>query len=122
MDRTDNYSTDYISTSYYQTLVDYRQQANFLLTQVESSKDVDKQQEFKWFMKLLVREMKPKYQRREDVDKPEVLSKKRVEDMSLKELRKVLENICLLQEKLGITSRAKSEYELKEKGAVKKEQ
>lgn len=123
MDRSDNYNTDYTSHTYYRTLVEWRQKANYLLTRVEANKDPELQEEFKWFMKLLIREMKPKYMRREDVEKPDELenSDKKVEDMSLKELREVLENICILQEKLGITSRATQEWEMEEKGAENKE-
>lgn len=120
-DRTQDYSTDYVSQNYYNHLVQLRQNANLLLTQVEAEKDPQMQKKFKWFMKLLVREMEPKYMRRTDMDKPEILENKEVEELTHKECEKVLKSICRLQEKLGITAMSTNEYRIDKTGVTDKE-
>lgn len=125
MKRTDNYSTEYISSDYYSTLVEARMEANYLLTQLEFSEDPDIQTRFKQVMSFLTKEMLEKYQRREDVEKPDAIQKVDFIDMQeldVNDCRKILASIRDLQEKLGITSMARNDYEMDEKGAVKKEQ
>lgn len=124
MDRTDNYSTEYISSGYYTQLVEARMEANKLLTKLEFEEDPEIQSRFKRVLSFLAKEMEKKYQRREDLDKPDELSKLDNYDMSqlnVNECRQVLESFRDLQEKLGITSMARNEYELSKKGAVEKE-
>jgi len=123
-DRTDNYSTDYHSAGYYQKLVELRMQANKLLTELEFSSEPDTQERFKRVLSLLAKEMEPKYQRRKDMDEPSILEENESLDMSkvdVKTCGELLRSFTDLQEKLGITSMAKNEYEVQEKGAVKKE-
>jgi len=124
MDRTENYSTEYHSAGYYRTLVELRLQANKLLTKLEFDKDPSTQQEFKQVLSLLAKEMGSKYQRREDVEKPELLKEKEslnMNDVPVNKCRSLLDSFRDLQEKLGITSMAKNEYELDPKGVNKKQ-
>jgi len=125
MKRTENYSTEYISSDYYSTLVEARMEANYLLTQLEFTQDKKIQDRFKQTMSFLTKEMEKKYQRREDVEKPEPIKNVdhiNMNDLSVNDCRNVLASIRDLQEKLGITSMARNDYEMDEKGAVKKEQ
>ena len=125
MKRTDNYSTEYISSDYYSTLVDARMHANYLLTELEFNEDPETQERFMKTMSFLTKEMEKKYQRRKDVEKPEVLEEMdtvNVQELTVNQCRTVLDTIRDLQEKLGITSMARNDYEMDEKGAVKKEQ
>ena len=123
MDETDNYSTEYISQGYYRTLVDARMMANQLLTKVEFEKDTGVQSKFKRVLSFLAKEMEPKYMRRDDMDKPEELEGLDNYDLSgvgVDDCRKILESFRELQEVLGITSMARREYELNERGAKDK--
>lgn len=123
-DKTGKYRTQYESIPYYNYLVRLRQEANLLLTEWEREQDLEKQSEFKDVMKLLIREMEPKYQRRKDIDKPEILQNwqdSETLDLNVKELRKVLYSIRDLQEKLGIVSKARQEYAVEEMGEVSAE-
>jgi len=123
MEETDNYSTEYISQGYYRTLVDARMMANQLLTKVEFEKDPGVQSEFKRVLSFLAKEMEPKYMRRDDMDKPEELEDLDNYDLSgvgVDDCRKILESFRELQEVLGITSMARREYELNERGAKDK--
>jgi len=123
MEETDNYSTEYISQGYYRTLVDARMMANQLLTKVEFEKDPGVQSEFKRVLSFLAKEMEPKYMRRDDMDKPEELEELDNYDLSgvgVDDCRKILESFRELQEVLGITSMARREYELNERGAKDK--
>jgi len=123
MEETDNYSTEYISQGYYRTLVDARMMANQLLTKVEFEKDPGVQSEFKRVLSFLAKEMEPKYMRRGDMDKPEELEELDNYDLSgvgVDDCRKILESFRELQEVLGITSMARREYELNERGAKDK--
>ena len=123
MEETDNYSTEYISQGYYRTLVDARMMANQLLTKVEFEKDPGVQSEFKRVLSFLAKEMEPKYMRRDDMDKPEQLEELDNYDLSgvgVDDCRKILESFRELQEVLGITSMARREYELNERGAKDK--
>jgi len=123
MKQSDNYSTDYISQGYYQNLVETRMECNRLSTELELEADNDKEERFKKYMSFLAKELVPKYQRRSDKEKPEKL-----EDLDHLELTKLSVNDCRrlltdfndLMEKLGIVSKANTEYELKPKGAVNK--
>lgn len=117
-ERTQNYSTDFVSRDYYAYLVNLRVKANQELVAAQTRKDLERQEDFKTAMKLLVREMRPKYLRREDIERPEILDEKRVEDMSIKELDELLMNFSRLQEALGITSMARNEFEIDTMGAV----
>jgi len=124
MDRTDNYSTEYQNAEYYRRLVDLRMEANKLLTELQFDQDRDTQRRFKKVLSFLAKEMEPKYQRRTDMEKPKILERDAELDMSKVEVNQcaeLLEDFRDLQEKLGITSMARNEYELDEKGAVKKE-
>lgn len=117
-EKTQNYSTDFVSRDYYAYLVNLRVKANQELVAAQTRKDLERQEDFKTAMKLLVREMRPKYLRREDIERPEILDEKRVEDMSIKELDQLLMDFSRLQEALGITSMAKNEFEIDTMGAV----
>lgn len=124
MDRTDNYSTEYHSVGYYKTLVELRLQANKLLTELEFDSDTETQKRFKQVLSLLAKEMESKYQRRDDLEKPDELQDRdnfNMSQVSVNDARNILNSFRNLQEKLGITSMAKAEYEMDEKGAVKKE-
>lgn len=118
MKRTQNYSTDYVNDNYYKTLVDVRMNCTFLLMKAQKDQDPDLQNEFIWNLKWLAFEMDPKYERREDLDKPEELENKEVENLTLNEAQKVLKSMMTLQERLGITSKARNEYEMDTIGAV----
>lgn len=117
-ERTQNYSTDFVSRDYYAYLVNLRVKANQELVAAQTRKDLERQEDFKTAMTLLVREMRPKYLRREDIERPKILDEKRVEDMSIKELDELLMDLSRLQEALGITSMAKNEFEIDTMGAV----
>ena len=117
MKRTDNYSTDFISQDYYSYLVELRKICNYILTLAEKETDPEIQDDFFWHLKLLVREMEPKYERRQDIDKPEEL-KKEVEELNLREGQSILSSVSTLQERLGITSMARNDYEMDPIGAV----
>lgn len=123
MERSENYSTRFVSQGYYSWLVELRAHCNMLLTELDSTQDLDTQKEFKKNLTLLVREMESKYQRRKDIDKPEVLDDKNdynMSDVDLNDCREVLQSIRNLQEKLGITSMARNEYEMDEMGMTDK--
>lgn len=90
----------------------------FLLMKAQKDQDPDLQNEFIWNLKWLAFEMDPKYERREDLDKPEELENKEVENLTLNEAQKVLKSMMTLQERLGITSKARNEYEMDTIGAV----
>jgi len=122
-DKTQNYSTDYHSAGYYRTLVELRLQSNKLLTELQFDADPERQKQFKRVLSLLAKEMAPKYQRREDTEKPDALKKDVALDLSnidVNECADLLRSFRDLQEKLGITSMASNEYKVDEKGAVKK--
>jgi len=122
--RTENYSTEYASVGYYKFLVNLRLEANKLLTEFEFSNQKKSQDDFKKVLSMLAKEMEPKYQRREDTEKPDVLEDRDDFDMSdvnINDCRSLLQSFRDLQEKLGITSMARNDYEMDEKGAVKKE-
>lgn len=124
MDQTDNYSTDYISSGYYQQLVEAKMKCNQLLTQFDSENDMQIQNRFKQYLSFLARELVPKYQRRKDKEVPDKikdLDKMDLTGLDMRECRNILNDFNDLIEKLGIVSKANHEYELKEKGAVKKE-
>lgn len=124
MDRTENYSTDYISSGYYQQIVETRMICNQLLTKFETEGDEELQQKFKQHVSFLAKELVPKYQRREDKEVPEKLQEMEELDLTklqVNECRSILRDFNDLMEKLGIVSKAKNEYELEEKGAVKKQ-
>lgn len=121
MKRTENYSTDFVSRDYYSYLVQLRQRCNMLLTRLEAERDPEVQEEFKMWLTLLTREMKPKYERREDMSVPEQLQGERagkVSELSVKDCTDVLSSISTLQERLGITSMARNKYEMDSMGAV----
>jgi len=125
--KTENYSTDFIASNYYTKLVEARLKCNASLTESELNESPEAQEEFKQLLTFLVREMYPKYQRREDIDPPEVLEKHlqekdhlNVSKLTMKDCRKILRNLNDLQEKLGIVSRARSEYEVEKEGAEDK--
>jgi len=120
-ERTDNYSTRFVSQGYYSYLVELRAKCNMLLTELDSSQDTDTQQEFKQMLTLLVREMNPKFDRREDMERPEILEARDTLDMTavgINDCRVILRKITALQERLGITSMAKNEYAMDTIGAV----
>jgi len=122
-ERTDNYSTRFVSQGYYSYLVELRAKCNMLLTELDSSQDTDTQQEFKQMLTLLVREMNPKFDRREDMERPEILEDRDTLDMTavgINDCRVILRKITALQERLGITSMAKNEYAMDEMGVENK--
>ena len=121
MDRTNNYKADFSGVKYYTYLINLRQESNIRLTEAERSTSVEKEMNFKWVLKLYAREMKPKYIKREDTDMPDLLkSDREIEDMSIRECERILENLNRLQEKIAITARERPEYELNERGAKDK--
>lgn len=123
MDRSDNYSTDFISQGYYQRLVDTRMKCNQLLTELETETDAEVEKKFKQYLSFMAKELVPKYQRRKDKEMPDILEnldKLDLTKLSVNECRTVLQDFNDLMEKLGIVSKANTEYELEEKGAVKK--
>lgn len=122
-ERTENYSTRFVSQGYYSYLVELRAKCNMLLTDFDSSQDPEIQDEFKQMLTLLVREMNPKFDRREDMDRPETLENRDRLDMGsvgMDECREILRKVSKLQERLGITSMAKNEYEMDPMGEVDK--
>lgn len=124
MKRSDNYSTRFVSQGYYSYLVELRADCNILLTDLDFDEDPKTQREFKRSLTLLVREMNPKFDRREDMDRPEELKdrgNRNMSDVSLDSCRKILRELTTLQERVGITSMAKNEYEMDEMGAEKKD-
>jgi len=125
MKQSDNYSTDYISQGYYQNLVETRMECNRLSTELELEADNDKEERFKKYMSFLAKELVPKYQRRSDKEKPEKLEELehlQMTQLSVNECRDLLRDFNDLMEKLGIVSKANSEYELEPKGAIKKDE
>jgi hypothetical protein len=95
-----------------------------MLTKLQFEQSPEVQEQFKQHLSLLAKEMSPKYQRREDVDKPDVLEDNEgvaLTDVSVKECQELLASFRDLQEKLGITSMARNEYEVSQKGVKKKE-
>lgn len=124
MKETENYSTNYISSTYYQRIVELRMISNKLLTELETSTDPETAQRFKKNVSLLAKELVPKYQRRQDKELPEVLEgmdNLNLSQLSVNQCSRLLRDFNDLAEKLGIISSANSEYEIEERGAVKKE-
>jgi len=65
--------------------------------------------------------MNPKFDRREDMERPEILEARDSLDMTavgMNDCRVILRKITALQERLGITSMAKNEYAMDSIGAV----
>jgi hypothetical protein len=125
VEKSGDYNTDFIAGNYYQTLVDARMQANVLLTKLEAERDPQVQEEFKRVLSFLAKEMEAKYQRRENKEKPDPLENMddyNMTDVCLDDCRDVLEDFRDLQEKLGITSMARREYQTSKKGAEKKDE
>jgi len=121
MKKSENYKTDFVSRDYYSYLVELRQECNYLFISTQKENDPNIQEQFKWSLKLLVWEMKPKYLRRQDEDMPDALEKD-VQNCTMRECEIILESINRLQEKLGITSKAREEYEKDLQGAEKKQE
>jgi hypothetical protein len=124
MERSDDYETEFVSNNYYQTLVDARLEANKLLTKLEAEKDPEVQERFKRVLSFLAKEMEAKYQRRSDKDKPEILQRDNYDmtGVGLDDCREILQDFRDLQEKLGITSMARQQYQTRKKGAVNKDE
>lgn len=123
MRQSDNYSTDYISQGYYQRIVDTRMKCNQLSTELETETDEDVSKRFKQYLSFLAKELAPKYQRRDDKEKPEILEEMenlQMTQLSVNECRVLLRDFNDLMEKLGIVSKANKEYEMDTKGAVNK--
>jgi len=124
MERSDDYETEFVSNNYYQTLVDARLEANKMLTKLEAENDPAVQERFKRVLSFLAKEMEAKYQRRSDKEKPEILQDRddyNMTDVGLDDCRQILQDFRDLQEKLGITSMARQQYQTSKKGAVKKD-
>lgn len=124
MDPSDNFETEFVSGEYYRTLVEAKLRGNMLLTQLETDNDQETQRQFKSVISFLSREISPKYDRREDLDRPDILEDREKYDMTnvgVQKCRELLRDYSRLMEKLGIVSMARRQYEMKEKGAVKKE-
>jgi len=71
----------------------------------------------------LAKELAPKYQRRDDKEKPDKLKELehlQMTKLSVNECKNLLRDFNDLMEKLGIVSKANKEYELEPKGAVNK--
>lgn len=124
MERSDDYETEFVSNNYYQTLVDARLEANKMLTKLEAEKDPEVQERFKRVLSFLAKEMEAKYQRRSDKEKPEILQRDDYDmtDVGLDDCREILQDFRDLQEKLGITSMARQQYQTEKKGAVNKDE
>jgi len=122
MERSDDYETEFVSNNYYQTLVDARLEANKMLTKLEAENDPAVQERFKRVLSFLAKEMEAKYQRRSDKEKPEILQRDNYDmtDVGLDDCREILQDFRDLQEKLGITSMARQQYQTSKKGAVDK--
>lgn len=122
-ERTKNYSTQFVSQGYYSYLVELRAKCNMMLTELDASQDIEKQEEFKQMLTLLVREMNPKFDRREDMERPEELEDRdnlNMSNVGLDSCREILREVTTLQERLGITSMAKNEYAMDEMGVENK--
>ena len=115
-EKTDNYETDYISNDHYIRCVQLRHECNDLLTKAERTSDRENSQKFKWFLKLYYREMYPKFEERQDVEDP-VDEDEEINELTLGECESVLMTLNLLQNKLGITSKAYKRYEKTKEGA-----
>jgi len=124
VERSDDYETEFVSNNYYQTLVDARLEANKMLTKLEAENDPAVQQRFKRVLSFLAKEMEAKYQRRSDKEKPEILQRDNYDmtDVGLDDCREILQDFRDLQEKLGITSMARQQYQTSKKGAVNKDE
>lgn len=124
MERSEDYETEFVSNNYYQTLVDARLEANKMLTKLEAENDPAVQQRFKRVLSFLAKEMEAKYQRRSDKEKPEILQRDNYDmtDVGLDDCREILQDFRDLQEKLGITSMARQQYQTSKKGAVNKDE
>jgi len=124
MERSDDYETEFVSNNYYQTLVDARLEANKMLTKLEAENDPAVQERFKRVLSFLAKEMEAKYQRRSDKEKPEILQRDNYDmtDVGLDDCREILQDFRDLQEKLGITSMARQQYQTSKKGAVNKDE
>lgn len=123
MDRSNNYSTDYISQGYYQRLVDTRMKCNQLSTKLETETDQELNLQFKQYLSFLAKELVPKYQRREDKELPKILEDKehlQLTQLNVNECRKILRDFNDLMEKLGIVSKANQEYKMNTKGVKNK--
>jgi len=122
MERSEDYETEFVSNNYYQTLVDARLEANKMLTKLEAENDPAVQERFKRVLSFLAKEMEAKYQRRTDKEKPEILQRDKYDmtDVGLDDCREILQDFRDLQEKLGITSMARQQYQTSKKGAVDK--
>lgn len=123
MDRSNNYSTDYISQGYYQRLVDTRMKCNQLSTKLETETDEKLNLQFKQYLSFLAKELVPKYQRREDKELPEILKDKehlQLTQLNVNECRTILRDFNDLMEKLGIVSKANQEYKMNTKGVKNK--
>jgi hypothetical protein len=125
MKETDNYSTNYISSTYYQRIVELRMISNKLATELETSTDPETEKRFKKNVSLLAKELAPKYQRRSDKKVPDELDEMdnyNLSSLTVNKCRELLRDFNDLAEKLGIISSANSEYEIEERGAVKKDE
>lgn len=124
MERSDDYETEFVSNNYYQTLVDARLEANKMLTKLEAENDPAVQERFKRVLSFLAKEMESKYQRRSDKEKPDILQRDNYDmtDVGLDDCREILQDFRDLQEKLGITSMARQQYQTSKKGAVNKDE
>jgi len=124
MERSDDYETEFVSNNYYQTLVDARLEANKMLTKLEAENDPAVQERFKRVLSFLAKEMEAKYQRRSDKEKPEILQRDNYDmtDVGLDDCREILQDFRDLQEKLGITSMARQQYQTSKRGAVNKDE
>jgi len=124
VERSDDYETEFVSNNYYQTLVDARLEANKMLTKLEAENDPAVQERFKRVLSFLAKEMEAKYQRRSDKEKPEILQRDNYDmtDVGLDDCREILQDFRDLQEKLGITSMARQQYQTSKKGAVNKDE
>jgi len=129
MEETENYKSEYQSARFYKELIDTRTTAHHVLTRYGSTPNNTKKKAelgltFKKHVNFLALELEAMFQEREDVDKPDVLKDIQFispQNFTVNDGRVLMRSFRDLMQKLGITSMTKKQYELKPKGAVKKE-
>lgn len=128
MDKTDDYESDYFSTQHQKRVIQYREEAIEYLTNYHFDEQEEDELKFRKTVHALMWDMRHKFDLRTDVEMPEEFTSDDDENirevlmsMDFKQVENVLDTLILLQNRLGISNLVKREYEMDEKGAVKKE-